>query len=199
MGNLPSSAVEYAGDHAEGDLPMHSDREGRFTMKSRSFDGMTCSIARVLDALGDRWSTLVVRDLALGLARYDDLRQSTGVTNATLSDRLKALEDKGLIERRLYQSRPERYEYHLTSRGRDIGVVLMALAQIGDAWNLAELEGPPLRFVDAKSGHAVRLALVDAETGEPVESPDLRVEAGPGADDIMHWRLEKTRARRNRA
>ncbi|CAB3755595.1 MarR family transcriptional regulator [Burkholderia sp. MSh2] len=166
-------------------------------MKSKSFDGMTCSIASVLDALGDRWSLLIVRDLALGLARYDDLHQSTGVTHATLSDRLKALEGRGLIERRLYQSRPERYEYHLTQRGRDIGIVLMALAQVGDAWGLAESKAPPLCFTEARSGHAVRLAAVDAETGKPVDMADLRVEAGPGADDIMHWRLEKTRARRN--
>lgn len=165
-------------------------------MKSKSFDGMTCSIASVLDALGDRWSTLIVRDLALGLARYDDLRQSTGVTHATLSDRLKALEGRGLIERRLYQSRPDRYEYHLTPRGRDIGIVLMALAQVGDAWGRAESKAPPLRFMEARSGHAVRLAVVDAETGSPIDWSDLRVEAGPGADEIMHWRLEKTRARR---
>ncbi|MBN3779118.1 helix-turn-helix transcriptional regulator [Burkholderia sp. Ac-20345] len=165
-------------------------------MKSKSFDGMTCSIASVLDALGDRWSTLIVRDLALGLARYDDLRQSTGVTHATLSDRLKALEGRGLIERRLYQSRPDRYEYHLTPRGRDIGIVLMALVQVGDAWGQAESKAPPLRFTEARSGHAVRLAVVDAETGSPIAQQDLRVEAGPGADEIMHWRLEKTRARR---
>ncbi|WP_176039844.1 winged helix-turn-helix transcriptional regulator [Burkholderia stabilis] len=166
-------------------------------MKSKSFDGMTCSIASVLDALGDRWSMLIVRDLALGLARYDDLRQSTDVTHATLSDRLKALEGKGLVERRLYQSRPDRYEYHLTPRGRDIGIVLMALAQVGDAWGLAESKAPPLRFTDAHSGHAVRLAVVDAETGRLLDLPDLRVEPGPGADEIMHWRLEKTRARRS--
>lgn len=165
-------------------------------MKSKSFDGMTCSIASVLDALGDRWSTLIVRDLALGLARYDDLRQSTGVTHATLSDRLKALEGRGLIERRLYQSRPDRYEYHLTPRGRDIGIVLMALAQVGDAWGHAESKAPPLRFMEARSGHAVRLAVVDAETGSSIDWTDLRVEAGPGADEVMHWRLEKTRARR---
>jgi DNA-binding HxlR family transcriptional regulator len=165
-------------------------------MKAKSFDGMVCSIANVLDALGDRWSTLIVRDLALGLARYDDLRQSTGVTNATLSDRLKELENKGLIERRLYQSRPDRYEYHLTPRGKDIGIVLLALAQVGDAWRLAESKAPPLTFMDAQSGHAVRLALVDAETGQPLEHPDLRVVAGPGADEMTHWRLEKRRARR---
>ena len=68
-------------------------------MRSKGFEGMACSIASVLGAIGDRWGALVLRDLHLGLRRFDDLRQSTGITNATLSDRLKALELNGLIER----------------------------------------------------------------------------------------------------
>ena len=61
---------------------------------------MVCSIAGVLEAVGDRWAVLILRDLSLGLSRYEDLRRSTDVTNATLSDRLRHLEDNGLIERR---------------------------------------------------------------------------------------------------
>ena len=85
-------------------------------MRAKSFEGMACSIAMVLDAVGDRWAMLVLRDLVLGLRRYDDLRRSTGITNATLADRLKLLEQNGLIERSLYQSAPERYEYLPTAR-----------------------------------------------------------------------------------
>ena len=78
----------------------------------------------VLDAVGDRWAMLILRDLGLGLCRYDDLQKSTGVTHATLSDRLKHLEDNELIERRLYQTRPDRYEYALTRKGADIILVI---------------------------------------------------------------------------
>ena len=69
-------------------------------MKSKSFEGMACSIAGVLEAIGDRWAVLILRDLSLGLSRYEDLRRSTDVTNATLSDRLKHLEEHELVERR---------------------------------------------------------------------------------------------------
>jgi DNA-binding Lrp family transcriptional regulator len=72
-------------------------------MRSKSFDGMACSIAGALEAIGYRWAVLILRDLSLGLSRYEELRRSTGVTNATLSDRLKHLEDNELIERRRYQ------------------------------------------------------------------------------------------------
>lgn len=160
-------------------------------MRSKSFEGMTCSVADVLGALGDRWGMLIVRDLLLGLSRYDDLKQSTGITNTTLSDRLKSLEENTLIERQRYQTRPDRYEYRLTPMGRDVALVVQALAQVGDKWNLGHLPGPPLRFIDAASGRPVKLAVVDEASGDAIRSPSLRVEAGPGADELVRWRLEK--------
>ena len=158
-------------------------------MKSKSFEGMACSIAGVLEAIGDRWAVLILRDLSLGLSRYEDLRRSTDVTNATLSDRLKHLEDHELVERRQYQTNPERYEYVLTSRGRDTILVLQALLQVGDKWAVSGDSGPPLRFVDRKTGHSVKLARVDNETGQRVRLQDVQPQAGPGADELVRWRL----------
>ena len=160
-------------------------------MRSKSFDGMACSIAGVLDALGDRWAVLILRDLSLGLGRYEDLRRSTGVTHATLSDRLKHLEEKQLIERRRYQTGPERHEYLLTRKGRDIILVIQALAQVGDKWQVTGRAGPPLKFFNRSSGRGLKLALVDEKSGELVRSRDVCPEAGPGADDLVRWRLTK--------
>lgn len=158
-------------------------------MRAKGFEGMTCSVADVMGALGDRWGVLIMRDLMLGLARYDDLKQSTDVTNATLSDRLKSLETAGLIERRQYQSKPDRYEYVLTERGQDIGLVMQAFVQVGDHWNTSNLAGPPLQFVDKRTGHPVRLAAIDSQSGQPVGARDIAVIAGPGADERVKWRL----------
>ena len=158
-------------------------------MKSKSFEGMACSIAGVLEAIGDRWAVLILRDLSLGLSKYEDLRRSTEVTNATLSDRLKHLEDNELIERRRYQANPERYEYGLTPKGRDIILVIQALAQVGDKWAVSGDAGPPLKFVDRKTGHTVKLAMVDKETGQRVRAQDLLPQEGPGADELVRWRL----------
>ena len=158
-------------------------------MRSKSFDGMACSIAGVLEAIGDRWAVLILRDLALGLARYEDLRRSTGVTNATLSDRLKHLEDNGLIERRRYQVNPERYEYVLTAKGGDTVLVMQALLQVGDKWAVSGNAGPPLEFVNRKTGSAVKLAMVDKETGQRLRAEDLLPREGPGADELVRWRL----------
>ena len=158
-------------------------------MRSKGFEGMVCSIADVMGAVGDRWGMLVMRDLLLGLKRYDDLRRSTGITNATLSDRLKALEQNALIERRQYQAKPARYEYVPTARGRDLALVMQAMVQVGDQWNLGDLDGPPIRFLDSRSSHGLKLGLVDVETGELVASPRIKALPGSGADDVMKWRL----------
>lgn len=160
-------------------------------MRSKSFKGMTCSIAGVLDAAGDRWAVLILRDLSLGLSKYEDLRKSTGVTHATLSDRLKHLEENELIERRQYQTGPDRYEYLLTRKGWDIVLVIQALAQVGDKWAITGDDGPPLKFVDKDSGRTVKLALVDEKSGKVVRLRDVRPQAGPGADDLVRWRLTK--------
>jgi DNA-binding HxlR family transcriptional regulator len=160
-------------------------------MRSKSFEGMACSIAGVLDAVGDRWAILILRDLSLGLSKYEDLRKSTGVTHATLSDRLKHLEENELIERRQYQTLPDRYEYLLTRKGSDVILVIQALAQVGDKWAIAGNAGPPLKFVSKNSGRPVKLALVDDKSGELVRLRDVRPQAGPGADDLVRWRLSK--------
>lgn len=160
-------------------------------MRSKGFDGMACSIAGVLDAVGDRWAILILRDLSLGLSKYEDLRKSTGVTHATLSDRLKHLEESELIERRQYQTRPDRYEYLLTRKGREVILVVQALAQVGDKWAITGNAGAPLKFINKNSGRPVKLALVDDKSGELVRLRDVQPQAGPGADDLVRWRLAK--------
>jgi len=158
-------------------------------MRSKSFEGMACSIAGALDAIGDRWGMLILRDLMFRLSRYEDLRHSTGATHATLSNRLKHLEANGLIVRRRYQTKPDRYGYILTAKGRDTVLLAHALVQIGDRWQVAGKKGPPLRFVDRNTGNAVKVALIDADKGNPVKLADVIPVEGPGADDLLRWRI----------
>jgi DNA-binding HxlR family transcriptional regulator len=158
-------------------------------MRSKSFDGMACSAAGVLDAMGDRWGILILRDIGFGVHRYEDLRKSTGVTNATLTSRLRHLEENGLVERCEYQSSPTRYEYHLTARGRDVSVVIFALVQTGDKWAITGDDGPPVRFINKATGSAIKLTLVDEKSGERVLMRDVRPKVGPGADKLARWRV----------
>jgi len=165
-------------------------------MRSKGFEGMVCPIAGVMAAVGDRWAWLILRDLVFGLSRYEDFRESSGITHATLSDRLKHLEASGLIARRRYQTNPERFEYVLTPKGKQITPLMPVLAQIGDRLNVSGASAPPLRIVNRKTGAEVGWCFTDQSTGEPLNPQDIAIEKGPGADKSMHWRLSHGALRR---
>lgn len=158
-------------------------------MRAKSFCGMTCSIAGAMEAIGDKWGMLLLRDLFLGLTRYDDLRTSTGMPTTTLAERLKHLEAAGIAERRQYQDRPPRFEYLLTAKGRDLWKVTTALREWGDRWDTSGLGAPTVLLVDRETGHSLELGLVDAETGSPVPRTRAELRPGPGADDLVRARF----------
>jgi DNA-binding HxlR family transcriptional regulator len=100
---------------------------------AKSYGIDTCPVARTLDLIGERWTILLLRDLLLeGPRRFVDFQASLpGVAPNILSARLKALEDNGLAERVLYNERPPRVEYRLTSKGKSLGPVVKAMRDWG--------------------------------------------------------------------
>jgi DNA-binding HxlR family transcriptional regulator len=91
-----------------------------------------CAIANSLDVLGDKWSLLVVRDLLYGKCTYGDLSRSPErIPTNILADRLKRLENAGIVTSAPYQQRPVRYAYTLTPKGRALGDVLLAFVRWG--------------------------------------------------------------------
>jgi DNA-binding HxlR family transcriptional regulator len=98
--------------------------------------GQTCPVARALDVVGERWSLLLLRDLARhGPQRFQELAQRLpGVAPNTLSARLKTLEAQGVIATRLYEHHPPRYEYLLTDKGKALSPVLKALYAWGERY-----------------------------------------------------------------
>lgn len=159
-------------------------------MRAKSFAGMRCSIAGTLELIGDRWAFLVIRDLSLGLKRFDALRDSTGIPEATLASRLKHLEASGIVERVRYQDHPPRSEYRLTEKGRDLWKVSLALREWGDRWDASGYGAPTIETVDRETGRPLTLALVDAETGRAVPLERARLRPGPGADAAVRRLLE---------
>ena len=133
----------------------------------------TCPIDRGLTLIGDRWSMLVLRDIQRGFGRYDQIRTSLGIAPNILARRLTALTDAGLLEKRRYSQRPPRDEYRLTEKGRDF---LPILAAIG-AWGSKHNGGGALtRQIDVATGEAIRPVVIDANTGAPLGTRELRLE-----------------------
>ena len=96
------------------------------------FERSPCPITNGLDIFGDKWSLLIIRDLMLGKRRYQDLIASPeSIASNILADRLRKLEAAGLVDRRVYQQSPARYEYILTEKGRDLRPVLEAIIAWG--------------------------------------------------------------------
>jgi DNA-binding HxlR family transcriptional regulator len=133
--------------------------------------GQACPVAKSLEVLGERWTLLIVRDLLRGPVRFQDLQTSLeGIAPNLLSERLRAMEEHGLIERRLYSERPPRAEYHLSDKGRELGVVVGALAQWGNRHLHREH-----RLVNEECGHPVKLLYYCPTCDAPVRGGGVRM------------------------
>jgi DNA-binding HxlR family transcriptional regulator len=148
-------------------------------MERTSFAQMRCSLARGLDLIGDWWSPLILRDLFLGVMRFDELVEDLGISRNLLTRRLRALVASRIIDRVAYQRRPVRYEYRLTEAGRDLVPVLMALMAWGDRW-AAPKEGRPIMFRHRRCGREFTARVTCSECGEALDVDDLIALPGPG-------------------
>jgi DNA-binding HxlR family transcriptional regulator len=164
-------------------------------MKRTSFARMHCSLARGLDLIGDWWSPLIVRDLFLGVVRFDELIENLSISRNLLTRRLTSLAASSIIERRLYQSRPKRYEYRLTEAGRDLVPAILALTAWGDRWARPK-EGSPMLFVHKTCGRHFQPQVTCSACGEAISSETVKTVGGPGG---AMKRGTKVLARRLRA
>jgi DNA-binding HxlR family transcriptional regulator len=140
---------------------------------------MRCSLARALELIGDWWSPLIVRDLFLGVARFDELIEDLGISRNLLTRRLNALVDNGILERKAYQDRPARYEYVLTEAGRDLVPAILALTAWGERWARPK-EGSPILFVHTDCGHQFRPQVACAACGGEIRAETVMALPGPG-------------------
>jgi DNA-binding HxlR family transcriptional regulator len=131
------------------------------------FEPSACSVARTLDVLGDTWSVLVLREVFLGAHRFDQMQQHLSIARNVLAARLKRLVQHGLLEKRLYQNHPPRFEYHLTPSGLDLQPVLIGLMQWGDRY-VADAGGGPVVIEHRACGHPVRLVTLCEACGKAV-------------------------------
>jgi len=103
-------------------------------MQRTTFKHMRCPIARSLEHVGEWWSILILRDAIQGATRFDQFQKSLNIAPNILTRRLATLVESGLLERRLYCDHPPRYEYVLTTAGRDFRPVLVALLRWGNQY-----------------------------------------------------------------
>jgi len=130
------------------------------------------SILSALDAIGDRWSLLVLRGVFRGLYRFGELRDDLGIASNLLTTRLSRLVEHGVLEKVRYQERPERFEYRLTDAGRDLSPVLVSLMQWGDT-HRTNGEAPTV-LTHADCGEPVENITRCTSCDTPVDAADIR-------------------------
>ncbi|MFT4439201.1 winged helix-turn-helix transcriptional regulator [Caballeronia sp. 15715] len=125
-----------------------------------------CPIARSLSVVGDRWTLLILRELGMGMRRFEEVQAQTGMSSHLLSTRLKRLKAEGVIEWRLYSIKPARYEYSATPKGKELDAVLLALHAWGQKWGGFDPQSEPsLTFLLRATGKQID-AQWDSPTGD---------------------------------
>jgi DNA-binding HxlR family transcriptional regulator len=95
----------------------------------------TCSVAACAEIIGAKWTALLVHDLSEGARRFSELEHSCpGISPRTLSERLRALEQEGIVTRQSYQESPPRVEYELTAKGQSLLPIIEEMRRFGRDW-----------------------------------------------------------------
>ena len=143
-------------------------------MRWSDIDVIPCPVAQAMAVIGDAWTTLILRDALRGVAKFDDFQRSTRASRAILSERLSRLVEHGVMERKLYEAHPPRYEYRLTKRGRALQPVLMSLAH----WSETHLPKPtrPVGRRHTTCGRTFTPVYVCSECGEAVTPETVAID-----------------------
>ena len=160
-------------------------------MKRSELGDLTCSLAGALAEVGDPWSLLIVKELMLRNRRFDGIAAQMGVSESSLAVRLKRMETLGIIERRVYQERPVRYEYRLTEKGQGLWPVLVTLTGWGDRWQGRET--PPLAYGCVACGVADAHPHLSCEACGELLNP--RVVMATQSEQMQADRMERSNRR----
>lgn len=153
-------------------------------MQRTAFGEMQCSVARTLDIIGDPWTPLVLRDVAIGISRFDAIQRNLGISRKVLTQRLQALMEHEVVARTAYQDNPPRYDYALTEKGQDLAMILLAIQSYGDKWIFGRA-GAPVVWHHLNCGEHTTPVMSCSACGDALRPGEIVPEAGPGFDDEM--------------
>jgi DNA-binding HxlR family transcriptional regulator len=149
-------------------------------VKRTSLEKAECPIARSLDAIGDWWSLLIIRDAFLGVSRFSEFHKSIGLAKNILTMRLRALVDRGILKTSPASDGSAYQEYVLTPKGRGVFPVLVALRQWSEEFS-ASADGFSTLLVDREKGRPVRKLELHARDGRLLGAADTMLKSRPAA------------------
>src|SRR5690349_14397675 len=131
------------------------------------------AVRRTIEIFSDPWAFALLQECYFGVHRFDDFQRNLGVSRNVLTKRLRHLVDQGVFVRRLYQTRPDRYEYRLTDAGRAMYPIFMSLHQWGEEWLEPEEDAPEITFVHTTCGRETDPQLVCDRCGRKIRAEDM--------------------------
>ena len=149
-------------------------------MARKRFEAMNCGIAQALEALGDWWTLLIVRNAFFGMRRFADFEADLGIAKNILSDRLRHLVEHEILEKVDVGRQGSRWEYRLTEKGEALLPVLTTLREWSDEWVYGRGSEPVIVKDRRTRRRLPKLRVRDAD-GRPLTRRDLKTEPGPGA------------------
>lgn len=166
--------MDWTDGPGTGTMPANYSRRRRIT---RSSDRPTQLFDEIAEIIGDRWSSLIIRSIFMGLSRYEEIREDSAIATNILADRLAELTEKEILHKAHHGRNQSRARYRLTQKGRDIYPVLMAILAWGDKY-YPDPAGPPLLLTHRTCEHALNIGLACSHCGGivKIEDIDMRIE-----------------------
>ncbi|GAB17328.1 putative HxlR family transcriptional regulator [Gordonia effusa NBRC 100432] len=137
-----------------------------------------CAVARTWAIIGERWTMMILREFFRGEHRFDPIARKLGLGRSVLTDRLRMLVDEGILERRQYDSAPDRLGYHLTTKGEELYPLFVAVIDWGDKW---AVDNPPVTLTHAACGHQPHVSLRCENCDTDLTRRDIHAEFAPDA------------------
>jgi DNA-binding HxlR family transcriptional regulator len=147
-------------------------------MKLKSFDHMNCSLAQTIEAIGERWTLLILREAFFGKKRFEEFQKGLGIARNILTARLNRLVEQGILAKRPAEA--GRFEYVLTPKGLELQPVLLSMTQWGDR-HKPHPRGQRVIFVERATGDPIAPMAVHSADGRVLAPRDIKATPGPGA------------------
>jgi len=144
----------------------------------------------VLEIIGEGWAILIIREAYFGTRRFEEFQRQLGIARNILTARLKKLCQNEILDRVPIKQGAKRHEYLLTSKGKELMPLLIALTQWGDKWIFGE-NAEPVIFLDKENHQPIEKIKVFSSKGTQLRPRDIVVVAGPGASAEAKKRIDE--------
>jgi DNA-binding HxlR family transcriptional regulator len=158
-----------------------------------------CDIARGLSVFGDRWTLLIMREISMGVRRFEDIQAQTGMSSNLLAMRLKRLEEDKMIERRQYSAHANRFEYFSTQKGKELDGVLLAIRAWSLRWGAPDPARPAVNLVYKKTGETIDALWHPPRNNRMFSFADTESSVSPAFFEERQAKVAAFRAKRERA